>query len=632
MIVTDMESDGLRRRRPWVIFADIVTVALAATGTIVLLGGPIRIYLHGLRLAVNSPWRPYVEAMCVLLFRNWLVPFEHKSRWVERRPDIDERRLFELAARHDGRALRKLGFVIILFLFVVAFGTWPQIRYFHSVPDLGDPLFSTWRLAWVAHQLPRAPWSLFDANIFYPERLTLAYSDAIIVPALFSAPLFWLGSHPLTIYTLLLLSAFTLSGVSMFLLVRALTGRSIAAAVAGIMFTLYPYRFEHYSHLELQMTMWMPVALWALHRTMARGRLADGLATGVAFGLQTLSSLYSGLFFAIYLIPLTVVLWFSRRCPREPLRQLVGAITVASIMIAPVAAVYLSSRKVTGEREPTAVRYYSAEARDYLSPHVTSRLYGRWAEGGRPERHLFPGLTPVLLSVVALWPPVSAVRIAYAVGLMTAFNGSLGFNGTIYRWLYEHFLPFRGLRAPARLSLLVGLSLSILSGYGVARILERWPSRQRLITAVLTVLVITDLSPRLHLEPVWSSPPAIYDAIGALPKPVILALPIREGQSAYDGRYLYFSTFRWYALVNGTSGYFPSSYFDLLREIDGFPNNASIDYLRSRGVNYIAVHGAFYDTAEYTAIVKALAARPDVTLISASPWEGKEARLYRLEM
>ena len=47
------------------------------------------------------------------------------------------------------------------------------------------------------------------------------------------------------------------------------------------------------------MTMWMPLALWGLHRAMAAGPLRDGLATGVAFALQMLSSLYFGCIFAV---------------------------------------------------------------------------------------------------------------------------------------------------------------------------------------------------------------------------------------------------------------------------------------------------------------------------------------------
>jgi hypothetical protein len=72
--------------------------------------------------------------------------------------------------------------------------TWQQVVAFHAVSDLGDPLFSIWRLSWVAHQLPRDPLHLFDANIFFPELRTLAYSDAMLVPALLAAPFIWLGS------------------------------------------------------------------------------------------------------------------------------------------------------------------------------------------------------------------------------------------------------------------------------------------------------------------------------------------------------------------------------------------------------------------------------------------------------
>ena len=103
----------------------------------------------------------------------------------------------------------------------VAVLTWPQAALLHSVPDKGDPLFSTWRIAWVAHQIVRDPLRLFDGNIFHPERLTLTYSDPVIVEGLMAAPFLWLGAHQLTVYTLLFLSGFALSGVTMYFLLQA---------------------------------------------------------------------------------------------------------------------------------------------------------------------------------------------------------------------------------------------------------------------------------------------------------------------------------------------------------------------------------------------------------------------------
>ena len=65
--------------------------------------------------------------------------------------------------------------------------------------DTGDTVLHEWIMAWVAHQVVHDPVHLFDANIFYPERNTLAYSDPLIVQALLGAPLLWAGASPVLV-------------------------------------------------------------------------------------------------------------------------------------------------------------------------------------------------------------------------------------------------------------------------------------------------------------------------------------------------------------------------------------------------------------------------------------------------
>jgi hypothetical protein len=98
----------------------------------------------------------------------------------------------------------------------------------------------------------------------------------------------------------------------------------------------------------------------------------------------------------------------------------------------------------------------------------------------------------------------------------------------------------------------------------------------------------------------------------------------------FDTRYLYFSTFHWHPIVNGNSGYFPKSYEELTDRERDFPSEAAVAYLKARGVDYVAVHGAFFDRATFGRIVTALAGRDDMPLVTALPWEGSESRLYRL--
>jgi len=129
--------------------------------------------------------------------------------------------------------------------------TWPQALHWLSVPDFIDTYFSLWRIGWIAHQLTVDPRHLFDANIFYPLHDTLAYSDAVLLQGLAGAPLIWMGVPTVVVYNLLILSAFVLSGLGAFLLVRDLTGSSAAGLVGGIVFAFAPFRFDHCSPRKL---------------------------------------------------------------------------------------------------------------------------------------------------------------------------------------------------------------------------------------------------------------------------------------------------------------------------------------------------------------------------------------------
>jgi hypothetical protein len=623
--------------------ADFLAVVLLVAGTTALFTSDLSFRFAGLRISMRTSWRAFLLAAIVLAIRNLLVRQPPSFAWVltpVRRFSfarlvkelhdplpLDERALF------DKVTLRELTVLVLGFSALVVALTWPQIVRLDSVADVGDPLFSIWRIAWISHQLPRHPLSLFNTNQFYPERLTLTYSDSMVVPGLMSAPFFWLGVHPVVIYNLLLLSGFVLSGVTMFLLVRALTGRADAAWIGGAIFAVYPYRYEHYSHLELEMTMWMPLALLGLHRVLARGRLRDGLATGLAFALQTLSSLYYGCFLAVYLVVVGGALWLGRGRPRNPIMPLAAGIVFAAVLVAPVAVEYIASRPMMGTREEGTIQFYSAQGPDYLKPNFRSLLYGRWSDGGMPERALFPRLMPVALTAVALWPPLSAARIAYALGLALAVDGSLGFNGATFTALHAVLSPFKGLRVPARFSLLAGMTLAILAGYGAARILDRWPRKHLALTAAMLTIVAIEAVPIMPLERIWREPPAIYASIAGKQPPSVLAefpMPQDIYRSDFDARYLYFSTFHWQNLVNGNSGFFPPSYVELLERERGFPSEAALDYLRSRGVQYLTMHGRFTNPARYANTVGWLDARPDLELVAKAPWEGAESRLYKL--
>jgi hypothetical protein len=536
---------------------------------------------------------------------------------------------------------RFLAVALLLFTVLTAAMTWPQVtRMADGVHDPGDPLLITWILAWVAHQLPRAPAHLFDANIFYPERNTLAYSETLVVPGAVAAPLHWLGVSPIVVYNLVFLSGFALSGVGVALLVRRLTGSAGAALVAGIVFAFAPYRIDHYAHLQLQQTQFIPLALWAFHRLLDTRRVRDGLVLGGCVAAQLLSCMYYGLFLVPYMTVVCGTLLVAERAvTRDRVIALAAAAALIAVVMLPAARAYLAARAVVGERNVQEVVDGSARAYNYLAPPEVNLVYGEVFDRFRdPERRLFPGFVAIALAAIALWPPLSAPRVAYALGLLVAFDVSLGFNGSTYRVLYHYLLPFRALRIPARMGIMVSFSLAVLGGYGAARLAALARSaraRAALLTAIGALLLVEYASRPLPLWTAPIGPPQAYADIlrdvGDGPPVALFDFPTGHME---DPEYLYFSTFHWQYLVNGYSGFFPPSYRQLVRMVENFPDAAAFDQIKSHGARYVVVHGEWLYGARYDQIVAELDRRRDVTLISRHPWQREdhhsEISVYRI--
>ena len=213
-----------------------------------------------------------------------------------------------------------------------------------------------------------------------------------------------------------------------------------------------------------------------------------------------------------------------------------------------------------------------------------------------------------------------------------AFELSLGTNGIAYNWFRELALPYRGLRVPARMAILVGLSLSILVGYGVARLCRAFRSRAGVAVTltVVSALIVSEYKSTLVLANVWKGPAPVYQALADKPDAILLEMPLIAPDVALEPIYMYFSTFHWHRLVNGYSGFSPPSYRDLLGNMEFFPDDTSIAELRRRGVDYVIVHGFFYKPAELADLTARIDARPELVLEDVTRWQSRETRLYRV--
>jgi hypothetical protein len=511
--------------------------------------------------------------------------------------------------------------------------TWPQAWHISThIPGHDDPLFSMWRLGWIAHALLHDPWHLFDANIFYPHLRTLAYSDAMLLEGLVAAPFLWLGMNPVLVYNLMFFAGIVSSGAGMFVLVRYLTGDIRAALVSAVIFTLAPYRIEHFIHLELQWTVWMPLTLWAVHRTFDEGTWRWGVLTGLFLWLQIISCVYYGAFLSLMVGALALLLLATR--PDQARRALwplgCGAV-VAIVLTLPYAIPYVANTRELGPRPAGEIALFSAEWASYFTAPHQNWLWGwtGWAYSGN-ERHLFPGLTALILAGFGVAARPRRLVLIYLALLVLAVELSFGLNGAIYRWLYDHVFAFRGFRAPARFAILACCALAVLAGFGfqlLERLVRPAGARKLLLAAALVAIGVESGSSPLMLMAQPTTLPPVYRFLQQTKPSVIIEFPVGDNIPTY----MFWSTYHWHSLVNGYSGYRPDDVVDTMTLMDTFPDDASMARLKELQVRYILIHQAFYQPRKYAALMGELVTRPE--LIPSGryrDWVGGDTQIFEL--
>jgi hypothetical protein len=464
----------------------------------------------------------------------------------------------------------------------------------------GDGQFSIWNIAWVAHALTTDPLNVWNANIFYPSRMTLAYSEANLMAGLLAAPIYALSHNPFLALNLVLIASFVLSALAMFALVSYLTGDQRAGAISGIAFAFCPFVFAHLAHIQLLMTAGLPLSLLYFHKLSDAPSVRRGIALGLALAAQTYACAYYGIF-AVLLIGFSTLLFAALRRDLNH-RAYWTAIAVAAIVsaavVAPLALVYARFSSETGFARPIEqARLYSANPGSYIASAAYAHAWllsiaGKWREV------LFPGLVATIFglagSAIAFRRPrQSPVPVLYVTVGVVALWASFGPDAGLYRLLHETVPGFTFLRAPVRFGLIVQLALSVLAGLAIANLLRRRARPALWVTLILAIAVVESFKPLKFLPAPAVDP--VYRTLAKLPAGGVLELPLYSRRFAFlRTKYMLASTAHWKPIVGGYSDYMPGRAIALEGVLGGFPTRESLDQLAHDGVRYAVVHRADY--------------------------------------
>jgi hypothetical protein len=482
--------------------------------------------------------------------------------------------------------------------------TWPLISdvAHWSRIDSGDGALNTWAVAWVAHQLSADPLHVFDANIFYPEPLTLAYSESMIVQGAMAIPVMALGGSAVLAYNLVLLAGLALSGWAFCLLTSRWTGSWGAGIVAGSLAAFNAHSLVQLTHLQLQHVEFVALMLFALDRFLQSGRARHAALLAVGFVLQGLTSIYL-LVFSVWTLTFAVVARTRdvvAAGARPTLLRLAAAIGAGLLVMGPYLYAYGKLHQITGWTR-AADEQLAATWKNYFATGATFHS-GLWSYRftGEVTSYTFPGLVALVLAGIALADPQNRRNRRLAMCAITALGcAAVSFAGRLpgYDVLHGAIPLFQVVRVPAHLGHMVLLLLAIVAGFGVATIERRWknPRTWPLILTGLFVLVNLEA---LRAPVGWvyfDRVPEVYGAIRDEPRAVVVELPFPiPSQWFLNGPYMVNSTGHWRPMLNGYSGFRPASYERSYASVREFPADESLIALHNLGVTHVIVHKQAY--------------------------------------
>jgi hypothetical protein len=533
--------------------------------------------------------------------------------------------------------LRDWALAAVVLAAAVVYLAWPLPRFLGTRivdPPAGawgriDLDLLMWILAWDAHALATAPAHVFQANILYPARDVLAFSEHLLGLAPVAAPVFLATRNAILTYNVTILATVLVAALCTFAAVRSWTGSAGAALLAAVAFAFSPMLVHGWTRLHATAVHLFPLVLLLAWRAASAPRPRTLALLAVATAMQLLAGIYVAFELVACLAAFAPVVWWeARRHGRTGLAPL-AAVAAGALVLVPVGVPYVHAR-AAGILHDYGGEPLAAEAFGQVVAHVATALTWPVAAlaviglvaGGRAPRHLRLGLALVAL-----------VGILFCVGPEAPLVPGTDVPGP---WaLAARFVPgFSGVRGPIRFIVLPLLAGAALAGIGAGALA---PRLGRAATAVLVAGALALVQARAPAGGLVTKPVSLRDpSMAAYPwlaahgggRPV-LELPVflsalETRELLATGRYMVGSTLHWAPLLNGYTGHVPPSYNLLATLARRLPDpDALATVCALVDVGWIVVHGGELGAAQRTAWQQA---PPPLDLA----WSDGDERVFRV--
>jgi hypothetical protein len=457
-----------------------------------------------------------------------------------------------------------------------------------------DINLSMWVLAWDCHALATSPAGLFDANAFYPARLSLAFSEHMLGNVPLFAPVYAVTANPVLAHQLALLATFAVAAVAMRAYVLHWTKDPVAALVAGLLYACAPFRLWQIGNIHVISIHAFPLVPLGIDLALDGRRRAGATLLAAGLVVSALCSYYVG-YAAFALAGAYGLVAVLRRRDRGGIAAIAIAGGAAAVVVGLLTVPYLVlQRDGVIPTRSQASGFVSLAFLGVLreGPLGMARFFLWRRRDGVP---LFLSLTAMALAVAGLVGHRRAPRGALVAAALAGYVLALGPNyvrsdGTLvplpYRWLVSLVPGFSAMRVPQRFGAITTFAVVGLAGLGTAWLGAALRARGRihLARAMPVAIVVAALVEgwpgrvRTLEMPVGPTMPPAYAWLAAHGEggPMI-ELPIKQFDLLAHSVAVYRSTAHWLPIANGYAAYAPESFGRIMSAADKLPSAAALD-------------------------------------------------------
>lgn len=488
---------------------------------------------------------------------------------------------------------------VLLIIAVALYSVWPFVVNIGGVAvDDYDGLL----LVWVYNQnIQKIPWNLvqiFQGNIFYPFKNTMAFADLNMISSVLSYVPVKILKEPTVI-----LSTSTILGQILTMLVVYfwffdVTKNRWSSTLGAILLGLSQIRFHYIGHLQMWNMQYWLISAWIMWRFVKNEKAWQLYVSLIFLALQFWESVLP-VYFALF--SFVFILFKRKELLRRKWKHFAASISLFLIMIYPLIKAYLSvSNEFDYERSIRDAANFSMSVNDTWGVFFSPALF-----------IVFGAVILTNFKRIIKGKEIKVFLYLACFSFMMALGPVLKWSGATFKFFEKYFVPlpygifyyvipgFGALRTPSRWIWVFALSLTFIIVWGLRNFKERNEKLFILIFVVVTVITASRLKGVIRI-PTVNEYPKVYTWLEEQPGEVILELPAYRWGSGVERIETYrmlYSLKHGKKLVNGYSGFTPPQYEKLVEELrDAFPSEHTFSSIELTGADYIVVNKDMYAT------------------------------------